>query len=78
MELRGALRLQEGLQQDTLDGYREVGTHSQLKQTFEAYLQEHNKQMKPMQLVFFDDALDHLMRLLRVLRVPQVLKSHFV
>lgn len=76
--VQGGVGLQDGLQQDTLDGYKEVGSHSQLKETFEAYLQEHNKQMKPMQLVFFDDALDHLMRLLRVLRVPQVFMSHFV
>jgi hypothetical protein len=68
--------LNDNLQGNTLEdlkaGYREVGTYDELKHIFEAYLEEHNKTMKACQLVFFDDALEHLLRLLRLLRLPQV------
>ena len=39
---------------------------------FEGVLEHYNEKKKQMQLVFFDDALEHLTRIHRTLRLPRV------
>ena len=39
---------------------------------FEEILKLYNSKKKPMNLVFFEDALEHLTRIHRTLRLPQV------
>ncbi len=52
--------------------YQELGSFETLKGTFEELLADLNSRMKLMQLVFFNDALEHLLRIIRILRLPQV------
>lgn len=52
--------------------YEEIEEVSKLKSTVEEYLIEHNSESKqPMPLVLFQDALEHVARITRVLRQPQ-------
>jgi hypothetical protein len=52
--------------------YRDVGSYSTLQPLFESLLAAYNAKHKPMQLVFFDDAMEHLTRIIRILRLPMV------
>lgn len=52
--------------------YKDVGTYGAIQPIFEALLTAYNAKHKPMQLVFFDDALEHLTRIIRTLRLPMV------
>jgi hypothetical protein len=52
--------------------YQDAGSYSSMQPTFEALLAAYNAQHKPMQLVFFEDALEHLARIIRTLRLPLV------
>jgi len=52
--------------------YKDVGSYSTLQPLFESLLAAYNAKHKPMQLVFFDDALEHLTRIIRTLRLPMV------
>jgi dynein heavy chain len=52
--------------------YRDVGSYSTLQPLFESLLAAYNAKHKPMQLVFFDDALEHLTRIIRTLSLPMV------
>jgi hypothetical protein len=52
--------------------YEDVGSYSSIQPLFESVLAAYNQQHKPMQLVFFDDALEHLTRIQRTLRLPLV------
>lgn len=52
--------------------YRDVGDFAAIQPLFEGLLAAYNAQRKPMQLVFFDDALEHLTRIIRTLRLPLV------
>lgn len=49
-----------------------MGTYAAAKAAFEGMLAAYNRALKPMALVLFDDALDHLLRLHRTLSLPQV------
>lgn len=58
--------------------FQEVCVSPEFSPTFLAYtssalqiLEEYNERHTPMNLVLFDDALDHLTRVHRVLRMPQ-------
>uniref|UniRef100_A0A383W4S5 Dynein-1, subspecies f n=1 Tax=Tetradesmus obliquus TaxID=3088 RepID=A0A383W4S5_TETOB len=50
--------------------YEDVGSYSSIQPLFESVLAAYNQKHKPMQLVFFDDALEHLTRIQRTLRLP--------
>lgn len=52
--------------------YKDVGDYSSIQRIFEPLLAAYNAKHKPMQLVFFDDALEHLTRIIRTLRLPMV------
>lgn len=52
--------------------YKDVGSYSTVQPLFESLLAAYNAKHKPMQLVFFDDALEHLTRIIRTLRLPMV------
>lgn len=52
--------------------YEDVGSYSSIQPLFESVLAAYNQKHKPMQLVFFDDALEHLTRIQRTLRLPLV------
>jgi hypothetical protein len=52
--------------------YQDMGNYSTIQKLFESLLIAYNVKHKPMQLVFFDDALEHLTRIIRTLRLPMV------
>jgi dynein heavy chain, axonemal len=53
--------------------YEEVSDLSKLKPIVEEYLTDYNSESKtPMPLVMFLDAIEHVSRIARVLRQPQV------
>lgn len=53
--------------------YEDLGTYDLMKPVVEELLAEYNSKKKPMNLVFFDDAIEHLTRIHRILRLQQVL-----
>lgn len=69
----------EGLEDPAASGeapplrlYKDVGSYGTIGSLFESLLAAYNAKHKPMQLVFFDDALEHLTRIIRTLRLPMV------
>eukprot|EP01063_Lacrimia_lanifica_P009197 TRINITY_DN1620_c2_g3_i1.p1 TRINITY_DN1620_c2_g3~~TRINITY_DN1620_c2_g3_i1.p1 ORF type:complete len:4609 (+),score=2253.81 TRINITY_DN1620_c2_g3_i1:158-13984(+) len=58
---------------DELAMYREVAELGELKKKLEERLQEHNEEPgnRPMQLVFFGDAIEHLCHIHRIIRQPR-------
>lgn len=52
--------------------YEDLGTYDLMKPVVEELLAEYNSKKKPMNLVFFDDAIEHLTRIHRILRLQQV------
>ena len=56
--------------------YEEVEDLERLKSVVEDYLGDHNAESKqPMPLVMFSDALEHVARIVRILRQPQVSRA---
>ncbi len=53
----------------------DLGTFDLMKPVVEELLAEYNSKKKPMNLVFFDDAIEHLTRIHRILRLQQVTSS---
>eukprot|EP00798_Chlamydomonas_sp_ICE-L_P031818 gene31818-7022_t len=51
--------------------YEDVGDYTAIKPILEEILGLYNSKKKPMTLVFFEDALEHLIRIHRTLRLPQ-------
>ena len=51
--------------------YEDLGDYSNIKMLFEKFLGLYNMRHKPMQLVFFEDALEHLTRIHRTMRLPR-------
>ena len=51
--------------------YEDLGDFSIIKTLFEEILVDYNKRMKPMRLVFFEDALEHLTRIHRQIRLER-------
>ena len=51
--------------------YEDLGGFGDIKPLFEEILEEYNSKRKAMNLVFFEDALEHLCRIHRVIRLPQ-------
>ncbi|DBA95316.1 TPA: Dynein heavy chain cytoplasmic [Trebouxia sp. C0006] len=51
--------------------YEDLGTFDLMKPVVEELLAEYNSKKKPMNLVFFDDAIEHLTRIHRILRLQQ-------
>ena len=51
--------------------YEDVGTYSDIKPWFEKILGYYNQLNKTMNLVFFEDALEHLTRIHRIIRLDQ-------
>ena len=52
--------------------YEDLGSYDLMKPVVEELLAEYNSKKKPMNLVFFDDAIEHLTRIHRILRLQQV------
>lgn len=52
--------------------YEDLGRYNDIQPLLQAALASYNEKRKPMQLVFFDDALEHLTRIQRTLRLPRV------
>ena len=52
--------------------YEDLGTYDLMKPVVEELLAEYNSKKKAMNLVFFDDAIEHLTRIHRILRLQQV------
>ena len=58
--------------QDTSERpYVQISDMKQLVERIEQYLEDYNLEMKPMRLVMFLDACDHVSRICRILRQPQ-------
>lgn len=55
-----------------LCAYADIGTNAAAEGVFKQALARYNRKCKPMQLVFFGDALDQLLRMHRTLCLPQV------
>lgn len=51
--------------------YEDLGGYDNIKALFERFLKVYNSKHKAMQLVFFDDALEHLTRIHRTIRLPR-------
>ena len=51
--------------------YEDVKTYNAIKPIFEQQLEEYNLKHKEMRLVMFEDALEHLTRMHRCLRLPR-------
>ncbi|PNH08033.1 Dynein-1-alpha heavy chain, flagellar inner arm I1 complex [Tetrabaena socialis] len=51
--------------------YEDLGTYASIKPLFEEIMAIYNRKRKPLNLVFFEDALEHLTRIHRTLRLPQ-------
>lgn len=58
-------------QEDRL--YEDLGSFDDMKPVVEEMLAEYNAKKKPMNLVFFDDAIEHLTRIHRILRLQQAM-----
>lgn len=56
---------------DTPRLYEDCGDYEAIKAVFEELLKLYNAKKKPMTLVFFEDALEHLTRIHRTIRLPQ-------
>ena len=52
--------------------YEDLGDYTTIKPIFEEILKLYNAKRKAMTLVFFEDALEHLTRISRTMRLPQV------
>jgi dynein heavy chain len=52
--------------------YEDLGGWAEVKSLVEGLLAAYNEKRPPLQLVFFEDALEHLTRIVRTLRLPQV------
>lgn len=52
--------------------YEDVGTYDTIKPIFQDLLTDYNVSKKAMNLVFFEDALEHLTRIHRTIRLRQV------
>ncbi len=52
--------------------YEDLGDYATIKPLFEEIMSIYNRKRKPLNLVFFEDALEHLTRIHRTLRLPQV------
>ena len=52
--------------------YEDLGEYSNIKILFEEILDEYNATNKKMNLVMFDDALEHVTRIHRIMRLDQV------
>ena len=52
--------------------YEDVGDYTTIKPLFEEIMALYNTKRKPLNLVFFEDALEHLTRIQRTIRLPQV------
>ena len=51
--------------------YEDLGSYDDLKATMETLLALYNEKHKPMNLVFFEDALQHAARIMRTITLPQ-------
>jgi len=51
--------------------YEEIKDVKKLVNVLEGKLDEYNSELTPMKLVFFTDAIDHILRIVRVLRQPR-------
>ena len=52
--------------------YEDLGDFGSIKPLFEEVQALYNRKRKPFNLVFFEDALEHLTRIHRTMRLPQV------
>ena len=50
--------------------YEDLGDYSRIQRIFEDVLEAHNAERKPMQLVMFEMALEHVTRIMRIIRLP--------
>ena len=50
--------------------YQDLGDYSRIQRIFEDVLEAHNAERKPMQLVMFEMALEHVTRIMRIIRLP--------
>jgi dynein heavy chain len=51
--------------------YQDLGTYADIRVILDKVLETHNTERKPMTLVLFEMALEHMTRLLRIIKVPR-------
>jgi dynein heavy chain len=51
--------------------YEDLGSFGDVKKTMESLMGLYNTVYKPLNLVFFEDALEHITRILRTITLPQ-------
>ncbi|CAN0500805.1 unnamed protein product, partial [Scytosiphon promiscuus] len=51
--------------------YQDLGDYGRTRKVFEEVLENYNLDHKPMNLVLFESALDHLTRIYRIIRMPR-------
>jgi dynein heavy chain, axonemal len=51
--------------------YTDMGDFGRVRRVFDEVLESYNVDHKPMNLVLFESALEHLVRIYRVLRLPR-------
>lgn len=55
--------------------YEDLSSYDLIRPWMEEAIEEYNLVNKPMNLVMFQDALEHLTRIHRIMRIPQVNKQ---
>jgi dynein heavy chain len=68
-DMRHALAVIEGGSEARIN--EDLGTYDDAKKIFDGLLDSYNEKEKAMNLVLFDDAIEHLCRLHRLLRLPR-------
>lgn len=64
-------RIQSGGSAEDARLYKDVGNYESVKKIFSEVLELHNQESKPMTLVLFEQALEHLTRIHRIIRNPR-------
>jgi dynein heavy chain len=59
------------VQEDNIRAYDDYKTYDTIRPFFEEALMNYNEKHLPMNLVLFDDAIEHLVRILRIIRRPR-------
>jgi hypothetical protein len=67
-----AFRLAASAEDGVARRYEDLGGWAEVKGLVEELLVQYNSKRQPLQLVFFEDALEHLTRIVRTMRLPQV------
>lgn len=64
-------RINSGGAEEDARLYKDLGSYGDIRKIFDGILESYNMERKPMTLVFFEQALEHLCRIHRIIRNPR-------